>query len=418
MQQKMKTTKLPNILFPLLLALYEVTTYLSMDAYLPALPRMAQDLHVSHYLMQLTLSCWFMGSASMLLFFGPLAERYGYRRVLLSGGLLFVLSTAGCFYVRDIYTLFFLRFLQGVASASLLTAGYAALHASYNRLQAASAIGVMNAITVLAPAFGPLCGSLLMLEFNYTWIFISLAVWAALALAGLSYKMPNNSNMNPERRINWSGIARQYGHIMRNPSFILYAFSQIFSFMAMITWITVTPFLLINYYGFSGIQFGLVQGLVFGAFMAAGFIMRHFIERYDWHRIIWVGFAVGVFGSALLLFAASAWPQHIWPLITGMTLISISSAIKNPLLSRLGIETSQQPMALRVALYMFITMLCGMLVSNMASSISVSSQLPLALFLAGCTGLALLSFMLQRLLYAKQQKTTACTEDLIIEGTS
>lgn len=62
LQHKTKSTGM--LLFPWLLAWYEIATYLSNDAYLPALPHIARSLIASHHLVQLTLTTWFMGSAS------------------------------------------------------------------------------------------------------------------------------------------------------------------------------------------------------------------------------------------------------------------------------------------------------------------------------------------------------------------
>src|SRR3990167_5046784 len=116
------------ILFPVLLALYEICTYLSNDAYLPALPHIAHDLFTSNHLVQLTLTTWFMGSASMQLFLGPIADRIGRRPVLLLGGLVFIAVTTGCAITNNIYTMLVLRFIQGATITSMIVAGYATIH--------------------------------------------------------------------------------------------------------------------------------------------------------------------------------------------------------------------------------------------------------------------------------------------------
>jgi MFS family permease len=68
--------------FPILLALYEVLTYLSNDAYLPGLPKIASDLHTTAQLAQLTITMMFIGSASTQMILGPVTERIGRRPVL------------------------------------------------------------------------------------------------------------------------------------------------------------------------------------------------------------------------------------------------------------------------------------------------------------------------------------------------
>ena len=105
-------------IFPILLALYEICTYLSNDAYLPALPNITRDLVTSNHLVQLTLTTWFMGSASTQLFLGPLADRVGRRPVLLSGGFIFIVATLACAIANNIYELLILRFIQGATITS------------------------------------------------------------------------------------------------------------------------------------------------------------------------------------------------------------------------------------------------------------------------------------------------------------
>src|SRR5579883_2704724 len=75
-----------SFIFPLLLVLYEISTYLSNDMYLPALPQMMADLGLSAKEAQLTLTTWFLGEASMPLIMGIISDRLGRRPVLLMGG--------------------------------------------------------------------------------------------------------------------------------------------------------------------------------------------------------------------------------------------------------------------------------------------------------------------------------------------
>ena len=55
-------------IFPLLLVFYEITTYLSNDMYLPALPSIMHDLFTTHSLTQLTITTWALGASSIQLF--------------------------------------------------------------------------------------------------------------------------------------------------------------------------------------------------------------------------------------------------------------------------------------------------------------------------------------------------------------
>src|SRR3990167_5344961 len=182
--QERSSTKLA-ILFPVLLALYEICTYLSNDAYLPALPHIAHDLFTTNHLVQLTLTTWFMGSASMQLFLGPISDKIGRRPVLLFGGLVFITVTIGCAVSQNIYWLLILRFIQGATITSMIVAGYATIHELFDRDKAIHTLSMMASITVLAPSFGPLFGALILQFGSWRVIFAILAGWACIVLLGL-----------------------------------------------------------------------------------------------------------------------------------------------------------------------------------------------------------------------------------------
>src|ERR1700722_8603518 len=90
------------VLFPFILVFYEIIHYLANDMYLPALPILAKELKISTHVAQMTITTWFLGAASMHLILGPLSDRIGRRPVLLSGGILFIVSTFYCAMTSDI----------------------------------------------------------------------------------------------------------------------------------------------------------------------------------------------------------------------------------------------------------------------------------------------------------------------------
>lgn len=142
--------------FAVLLALYEIATYLSNDAYLPALPFIVKDLNTTNHLIQLTLTSWFLGSGSMQLFLGPLTDRIGRRPVLLWGGLVFITSTIGCALTHNVYVLLCLRFVQGATIASMFVPGYATIHELFEQKKAIQVLAIMSSISILAPRLWPL----------------------------------------------------------------------------------------------------------------------------------------------------------------------------------------------------------------------------------------------------------------------
>src|SRR3990167_1155561 len=103
------------LLLVCLLALFESATYLSTDMYLPALPQLQHSLSLTAAQAQMTLSFWFIGSCALQLFFGPAADKWGRKPILLIGGVIFIIANFISAYTDSYYVLLATRFLQGCA---------------------------------------------------------------------------------------------------------------------------------------------------------------------------------------------------------------------------------------------------------------------------------------------------------------
>ncbi len=168
--------------FPFILVFYEITNYLANDMYLPALPSIANDLQISAHYAQMILTAWFLGTASLQLILGSISDRMGRRPVLLGGGVVFVISTFVCAVTSNIHVLLLACFFQGCSVGTLGTAGYSSIHESFEQRKAIQILAIMGSVTVLAPAFGPLVGGLILNFLNWRWIFGILVIWALVAL--------------------------------------------------------------------------------------------------------------------------------------------------------------------------------------------------------------------------------------------
>ena len=91
---------------------------LSMDMYLPALPEVTDALRSPAATVQLTLTACLAGMALGQLVVGPMSDKWGRRRPLLIGMVVYVLATAVCAFAPDVELLIAFRLLQGLAGAA------------------------------------------------------------------------------------------------------------------------------------------------------------------------------------------------------------------------------------------------------------------------------------------------------------
>lgn len=368
------------IVFPILLALYEICTYLSNDAYLPALPNITRDLVTANHLVQLTLTTWFMGSASMQLFLGPLADRVGRRPVLLSGGLIFILVTLGCAITNNIHELLVLRFIQGATITSMIIAGYATIHELFNREKAIHTLSIMNSITVLAPSFGPLFGAMILHFSTWRTIFYLLSIWAVVAVSCLYFKMPE-TNPHKNEALDIKKIGSQYKNIIGNKSFILFLLIPRFLFSAMIAWIAAGPFLLVDRFHFTSLQFGLAQMFIFGSLIISTRSVKFWMTKFSLGKITMAGILLSLFGGLYAITSAYLFPNTWINMIVAMIFIATASGLLFPICERLGIESSQEPMGSKIAIASLLSGIAGVFGSALISGFYNDTLLSLSIIL-------------------------------------
>ena len=355
------------LIFPFLLVFYEIATYLSNDMYLPGLPEMMQDLGLTIHGAQLTLTTWFLGSASMPLIMGAISDRFGRRPVLLLGGVIYILTTIICAITNNTDILLVARFIEGGMIASMMVPGYACIHEIYEKREAIRLLATMGSISVLAPALGPLLGSIVLYFSNWRGIFWVIVLWAAIAILLLYKWMPET--LPPEKRqsLHLMQLAKSYFRILRNKQFMLLMTVLGFIFAGFITWITAGPLLIIETFHQSALVFGIVQAIVFAAYIFGNRWVKYLLDRLGIYRLIKTGLMITLLGGLSLFIFTFYFPNSLVAFLIGMIIYSFGSALCFSPLNRSVIEASDEAMGVRVAFFTVLLTSFAALGSGMSS---------------------------------------------------
>lgn len=369
--------------FPLLFVLYEMASYLSNDAYLPAMPDIKQHLFTNEDSVRLSLTSWFMGGCLIQLLVGPISDYVGRRKVLLIGGIVFCISTMGCGLVTDINWLIGLRFIEGMTIATMAVTGYATIHELYDTKKAIQTIAFMNSISVLAPAFGPLFGAFILQWSDWRTIFTILAVWAMFPLLLLYWDMPETAPIK-QAELKLSSSLSSYYKIITNGRFMTYMLASRMIFSAMIIWLSAGPFLLSDRFHMDDYHFGLAQVFVFGMYIVGTKLNTWLLSRYALHTLLWQGWGWALMGSLYLMISANLRPDWFYLTLPGLMMITFGAGISLPIYSRLAIEQSSEPMGTKVAMTTFSMTLFGALATVVVNVFFNNSLPSLAITLSGC----------------------------------
>ena len=393
------------LIFPYLLVFYEITNYLANDMYLPALPSIAKDLNISANYAQMTLTAWFLGAASMQLIFGPISDRIGRRPVLLGGGLLFIIATLVCSFTSNINVLLVARFLQGCAVCTIGTAGYSSIHECFDQRKAIHILAIMGSITVLAPAFGPLAGSLVLQWFSWRWIFGILAIWAMTGWFFLWLWMPESNPIDQQHPLDWRLIYQNYVSILLNSRFVFNTLIFCFTFLGMIAWIAAGPFLVIDKFKSSTLIFGVFQAMIFGSLIIGSQTVKYLLDKIGVNKIINLGLTLSLIGSVIALVSATLFPQFIWGLVISLMIFTFGSSLAFSPSHRIAIEACAEPMGARMAIFSSLMSLFGFIGGLLVSITYSGTLLWIASLLCIVSLAAWLCRFLEQYIYTNSQQS-------------
>jgi EmrB/QacA subfamily drug resistance transporter len=137
-----------------------------------ALLALGRDLHAGFAGLQWTINGYTLTLAALILLGGSLGDRYGRRRVFVTGVVWFALASALCALAPTIQMLIAARALQGVGGALLTPGSLAMISASFVAGDRAKAIGAWSGFGGIASAVGPFLGGYLVAGPGWRWIFL------------------------------------------------------------------------------------------------------------------------------------------------------------------------------------------------------------------------------------------------------
>lgn len=177
--------------FVTLMALMIALVALAIDAMLPALPIIGEELGATHENdSQLIVSLLFLGMALGQLFFGPLSDSIG-RKTALSAGLgLFVVGSMISLFAETFTLVLVGRFVQGLGVAGPRSVSLALIRDQYEGRAMARVMSFVMTIFILVPVIAPTLGQAILMVANWRAIFAVLAVMALMLFGWFALRQP------------------------------------------------------------------------------------------------------------------------------------------------------------------------------------------------------------------------------------
>jgi len=176
--------------FVALMAALMAANALAIDAMLPALPAIGQSLGIAtDNGRQWVITAYLLGFGAAQVFYGPLADRFGRRPVLLAGLALYVAASAAAAFAGSVEAMMIARVGQGVGAAATRVLAVAIVRDCYSGRQMARVMSLTFIVFLAVPVLAPSIGQLVLLFAPWRWIFgllclfgLAVTLWAGLRL--------------------------------------------------------------------------------------------------------------------------------------------------------------------------------------------------------------------------------------------
>ncbi|MFI5974787.1 multidrug effflux MFS transporter [Streptomyces sp. NPDC051452] len=285
-----------------LLGCLTATTPLAMDMYLPSLPQVTRSLDAPAVTVQLTLTACMAGLALGQLVVGPLSDRWGRRRPLLTGLAVYLAATALCALAPTVEALIAFRLVQGLAGAAGVVIARAVVRDLYDGVAMARFFSTLMLISGAAPIVAPLVGGQILRVTDWRGVFVVLTVVGAALTALVWVRLPET--LPPAGR--HSGGVRETLRAMRgllaDLPFTGYMLAGGFAFAALFAYVSASPFVVQEIYGASPQTFSLLFGLNSVGLVVAGQINgKVLVGRVSLDKVLATGLTVIVLAATALL---------------------------------------------------------------------------------------------------------------------
>jgi DHA1 family bicyclomycin/chloramphenicol resistance-like MFS transporter len=363
----------------------------AIDMYLPAFPEIAGALNTSTAKISFSVSSYFAGLAVAQLFYGPLLDRFGRKRPLYAGLVLFAAASLLCLRSRTVGWLVAMRFVQALGGCAAQVASIAMVRDFFPVRETARIISWLILILGVSPLLAPTVGGYVATHLGWQWVFVILAIVALLNLAVCVWYLPEGHAPDAGVSLRPVPILRNFAAVLTEAQFITFALSGAFAFSGLLVYVAGSPIIFMEVFRVSAHTFGLIfAGLAVG-FIGSNQINVLLLRKFSSEQI-YRGSLLVVCPAALLFLVGTGFGWFgLWPTLILLFIALSSLGLAYPNAAALALAPFDHNIGSASAMLGFLQIGVSGLASASIGVLDSHRILPVVLILAATswTGLAI-----------------------------
>jgi DHA1 family bicyclomycin/chloramphenicol resistance-like MFS transporter len=360
---------------------------LANDMYLPSFPSIAREFSAPASAVQLTLAIYFIGLSAGQLAYGPLSDRFGRKRPLMFGLMLFIVTSIGCAFATSVRALVAWRLFQALGGCAGMMVPRAVVRDLFDARESVRVLSLLLLVMGLAPILAPLAGGQLLVTFGWRSIFWAQFAYAAIGLAAVTFLLPES--LPPERRREDTPgeMFSVYAGLLRDRVYMAYVLAGGLIFAGMFAYIAASPFVFIELFHVPPERFGLYFGTNAFGMIVASQVNARLAGRVEPGTILRVVLPTAAGAGLVLLITAWTGVAGFAGILVPLFVFVSSLGFVAPNTTALAMAPHGRVAGSASALLGTVQFLLGAGAATLTGLLGSSSPVPLGIVVAGC-GLA------------------------------
>ena len=400
-------TKKRRFLTIVLLGLLTTIVPFSIDMYLPGFPDIARFMNISVTKVALSLSSFFVGIGVGQIIYGPLLDRFGRKKPLFAGLILYFITSIACAYTDTIEMLIILRFIQALGACSASIAATAMVRDLFPPDENAKIFSFLILVLSVSPMLAPTIGSYVSAAFGWHSIFILLTILAMLIAIGVYFFLPESKEADKDFSLKPASIIKNYLSVIKEAYFIFYAVIGALGFASLFSYISSSPAVFMEHFALTQKHYGLLFACLAAGLITASQINTLLLKKFRSKKIILTSLVVQNIVVGLLLLVSFLQPENFWLIVTMLFFYLSTIGMIMPNATALAMKPFEKNAGSASALLGFIQMGLGALATVVTGFLNIKTAFPMSVSMVVCSliNLGLLAWSIQ--FFKNQKRVTA-----------
>jgi MFS transporter, DHA1 family, multidrug resistance protein len=367
----------------LLLALLMGLQPLMTDVYLPALPRIAGDFAAPLAAVQMTMSALILAFGVGQIVWGPVADRWGRRPVLVANLLLMLAASLGATFAADLAWLVVWRAAQGATLAAVVVCARATVRDLFEPAQGAPVMALALSGLGLTAIIAPVAGGLLAQWGGWRAAMGFIAAFVAAVAAVVAWRAPETLRERDPRALHLPTFWRNARAVLAHPRFRAWALLVTGTYCGLFVLLSASSYAYIGVLGMSPLQYGLAMASCSVVYVGGTVFCRRWLLATGLARTAQRGAWFTLAGGLGLAACAFAERPPMAAVLLAHWSFSFGHGVHQPCGQTGAVGPFSRTAGLASALAGFITALAAFFVGLWLGSALDSTLRPLGLGVAG-----------------------------------